>query len=210
MQPLNLTEPEIRQRTWMELERAAQDRHHEWRTPVLATVGKDGTPNARTVVLRGADARLQILQFYTDCRSPKIAELAQEPPAMLVFWSKHLNWQLRVRVAIEIQTTGPQVDAVWEQLSQSSAAGDYLSMDAPGEALPVGLAASSAAPGMHHLAILAAHVQEIDWLELRRAGHRRAAFGTNTWQWRVPMTWSVFDAPVIPSAALAAQPNSQP
>jgi hypothetical protein len=186
MQPLNFTELEIRQRTWIELERAIQDRHHEWRTPVLATVGQDGTPNARTVVLRGADAKLQSLQFFTDRRSPKISELINQPAAVLVFWSKRLNWQLRVRVEMAVQTTGLQVDAVWDRLGQSAAAGDYLSIDAPGDELPVGPAAPVDAKGMHHLAILVAKVQEIDWLELRGGGHRRAAFGKDTWQWRVP------------------------
>ena len=186
MHPLNFTALEIRQRTWMELERAVQDRHHEWRTPVLATVDTEGTPNARTVVLRHADAQLQSLQFFTDGRSPKITELSHQPTAMLVFWSKRLNWQLRVRVQIAVQTTGPQVDAVWERLSQSAAAGDYLSADAPGDELPEGETAPANTKGMHHLAILVAQVQEVDWLELRREGHRRAVFGKDTWQWRVP------------------------
>lgn len=106
MHPLNLTELEIRQRIWVELERAVHDRHHEWRTPVLATIDKDGWPNARTVVLRHADAKLQNLQFYTDRRSPKIAELTHQPAAILVFWSKRLNWQLRVRVEMVVHTTG--------------------------------------------------------------------------------------------------------
>ena len=57
MHPLNLTEFEIRERVWVELERAVHDRHHEWRTPALATVGKDGSPNARTVVRRHASDR---------------------------------------------------------------------------------------------------------------------------------------------------------
>ena len=186
MHPLNLTELEIRQRTWMELEQATHDRHHAWRTPVLATVGKDGSPNARTVVLRHADANLQSLQFYTDRRSSKIAELICKPRAMLVFWSKRLSWQLRVQVAMEVQTSGPQVDAVWERVSQSAAAGDYLSMDAPGSAFSVGQATSDAGAGLHHLAILVAQVQEVDWLELRPSGHRRSVFSMNAWEWRVP------------------------
>ena len=186
MQPVNFTALEIRQRTWLELERAVQDRDHAWRTPVLATLDKDGAPNARTVVLRHADAALQSLQFFTDCRSPKIAELIHQPSAMLVFWSKRLNWQLRVRAEIGVQTTGPQVDVVWEQLSQSAAAGDYLSVDAPGDELPVEPVVPSVVKATHYLAILEAKVQEIDWLELSRSGHRRAVFGKDTWQWRVP------------------------
>jgi hypothetical protein len=186
MHPLKLTESEIRHRIWVELERAAQDRHHEWRTPVLATIAKDGLPNARTVVLRSVDKKLQNLQFFTDRRSPKVSELAAQPASMLVFWSKRLNWQLRVRVQMEVQTTGLQVDAVWKRLSQSVAAGDYLSTDAPGTELPVGQEEPSRVTGTHHLAILVASVQEIDWLELRRSGHRRATFGQDTWEWQVP------------------------
>ena len=183
---MDLTELEIRERTWSELERAVQDRHHGWRTPVLAPVGKDGLPNARKVVLRHADATRQELLFYTDRRSPKITDLVHQPGAILVFWSKHLNWQLRVRVEVEIQTTGPQVDAVWALLSQSAAAGDYLSAGAPGQALSAGPAEAGAAAGAHHLAMLVARVQDVDWLALRPAGHRRATFGATTWEWRVP------------------------
>ena len=50
------TAADIRHRIWTELQRATVDRHHEWRTPVLATSGLDGLPQARTVVLRAADA----------------------------------------------------------------------------------------------------------------------------------------------------------
>ena len=91
------TPSEIRHRIWMELGRATQDRHHAWRTPVLATTGEDGLPHARTVVLREADANTAHLRFYTDGRSAKVSQLSYRPDALLVFWSKRLNWQLRVR-----------------------------------------------------------------------------------------------------------------
>ena len=183
-----LTEQDIRKRIWQELGRATQDRHHEWRTPVLATVGLDGTPNARTVVLRHADAAQTRLQIFTDSRSPKIKELAAQPAAMLSFWSKRLNWQLRVRVNMSIELSGPQVEAVWARVSQSAAAGDYLSASAPGDALNTGNKAdlNSGTPREHHLAVLTAQVQDIDWLELARSGHRRALLGANNWQWLVP------------------------
>jgi len=186
MQTLILDEQEIRQRIWTELQRATQDRHSQWRTPVLATVDKKGAPDARTVVLRHADVKLSRLHIYTDSRSPKVAELAGQPNAMLVFWSKRLNWQLRVRVQISVQTAGPQVDAVWARVSQSAAAGDYLSPLAPGDRLPGAPALPRDSTHPHHLAILVAQVQEIDWLELARSGHRRALLGADTWAWRVP------------------------
>ena len=181
-----LNEQEIRQRIWIELQRATQDRHSQWRTPVLATVDKEGAPDARTVVLRHADAKLSRLHVYTDRRSPKVVALADQPNAILVFWSKRLNWQLRVRVQMSVQTTGPQVDAVWDRVSQSAAAGDYLSPSTPGDRLLDVPAPPRDSTHPHHLAILVAQVQEIDWLELARSGYRRALLGADTWQWRVP------------------------
>lgn len=172
----------------MELQRATQDRHHEWRTPVLATVGADGLPQARSVVLRQADTKQGTLQIYTDGRSPKVAELASKPALMLAFWSKRLNWQLRVQASVSVQHAGPEVDAVWARVSQSHAAGDYLSARAPGDLLPgdgTGIDAEPELAPSHNLAIITAQVQSIDWLELSREGHRRAVFQAEAWAWRV-------------------------
>ena len=178
----------------MELRRAAQDRHHAWRTPVIATVDSSGMPNARTVVLRAVHASRAQLHFYTDARSPKAVEIIRQPCALLVFWSKRLNWQLRVRAGIAIRTDGPDVEAVWERVSQSASAGDYLSSLAPGDSLanPDTGFAPAADTGMmakaptHQLAIITAQVTEIDWLELARGGHRRARIGAESWEWVAP------------------------
>ena len=184
-----LTETDIRLRIWTELQRAANDRHHEWRTPVLATVGADGLPQARTVVLRQAHSKLGQLQIYTDSRSPKVAEMTATPGVMLAFWSKRLGWQLRVRATTEVQHAGAEVDAVWARVSQSPAAGDYLSAHAPGDLVHgpgVAEAADAGVAPAHHLAIITAQVQSIDWLELARSGHRRAFIQADSWSWRVP------------------------
>ena len=178
------TPSEIRHRIWMELGRATQDRHHAWRTPVLATTGEDGLPHARTVVLREADANTAHLRFYTDGRSAKVSQLSYRPDALLVFWSKRLNWQLRVRVSITAHSADPVVDAVWARVSQSAAAGDYLSPCAPGAARSA--ATPIAEPRKHHLVVLGAEVHEIDWLELARGGHRRARLRADTCDWLTP------------------------
>ena len=180
------SEPDIRHRIWQDLQRATQDRHHEWRTPVLATVGADGLPQARTVVLRHADSKLGRLQIYTDSRSPKVNDITGKPEVLLLFWSKRLGWQLRVRAIASVQHSGPEVDAVWSQVVQSAAASDYLSVNAPGEKLPAVSTVSANLQSPHHLAIISLQVQDIDWLELARSGHRRAAFSANTCQWLVP------------------------
>ena len=177
---------EIRQQIWKELGRASQDRHHAWRTPVLATAGNDTTVNARTVVLRSVDEASQSLQIYTDQRSPKVQELIDEPNAMFVFWSTRLNWQLRVRVTIANQTSGSQVEAHWQRVQQTAAAADYLSALAPGSPCPEAFSAGTLPQHTNNFALLTAQVLEIDWLELGRTGHRRARLLQDTWQWLTP------------------------
>lgn len=57
-----------------------------------------------------------------------MAQLDAKAEALLVFWSRRLSWQLRVRAVTSVQHTGPppEVDAVWTRVSQSAAAGDSL------------------------------------------------------------------------------------
>lgn len=180
------TPEEIRHQIWKELGRACQDRHHAWRTPVLATVGRDGAANARTVVLRAVDVAQQTLRIYTDRRSPKVSELVGQPQALFVFWSPRLNWQLRARVVVCSQTTGPEVEALWQRVAQSPAASDYLAAHAPGT--PRLQVRDAAEPALlnNHFASLSAQVSEMDWLELSAGGHRRARLFGNTWEWLIP------------------------
>jgi general stress protein 26 len=185
------TPEEIRQQIWKELARASLDRHHEWRTPVLASADAKGLPDARTVVLRQVDTVAAQLTFYTDNRSPKVAQLHAQAAAMLVFWSARLSWQLRVRVACSVITAGPEVEALWQGVKQSAAAGDYLSPRPPGAVLPPDRGAAdttkaSAAAPTHSFALLRAQVLQMDWLELSRDGHRRAQLIANTWEWLTP------------------------
>jgi pyridoxine/pyridoxamine 5'-phosphate oxidase len=185
------TPEEIRTQIWKELARASLDRHHEWRTPVLASADAKGLPDARTVVLRQVDAVATQLTFYTDSRSPKVAQLQAQASAVLVFWSARLNWQLRVRVTCSVITSGPEVEALWQGVKQSAAAGDYLSPLPPGAVLSPGSGTADAAKAnapapTHSFALLRVQVLQMDWLELSREGHRRAQLSANSWEWLTP------------------------
>jgi pyridoxamine 5'-phosphate oxidase len=65
----------------------------------LATIGEDGLPNARMVLLKGADERGFV--FYTNMESAKGRELERHPAAALVFHWKSSNRQVRVRGPVE-------------------------------------------------------------------------------------------------------------
>jgi hypothetical protein len=47
--------------------------------------------------------------------------------AQLTFWSKRLNWQLRVSALTTIELEVEQVNVAWERIKQSPARADYLS-----------------------------------------------------------------------------------
>src|SRR5690606_1187706 len=136
-------------RIWQELRSACTQRDHDWRSATLATVGADGGPQARTVILREADEAAGRLAFFTDRRSPKVAELGREPRACLVFWSRRLRWQLRVQARVSLEFDGDAVEATWLRLRDSAAAGDYLAAAAPGTRLAVAGGADRAIPADH-------------------------------------------------------------
>ena len=198
------TPAEVREQIWKELVRATHDRHHAWRTPVLATVNAQGRPNARTVVLRKASAADGgTIEIYTDRRSPKVSELMAQPSACLVFWSARLSWQLRVAVDVSVQVEGPYIDSLWQNVKHTRAAGDYLGLLPPGQALPDEPIVSDVSTDDScddstddpsatdtdqtvQFAVLTARVSEIDWLELGRGQHRRAKIFDDQWQWLAP------------------------
>jgi len=85
-------DPVVQFRRWFQDARDA--RVLEPNAVILATAGADGAPDARTVLLKGADARG--FSFYTDYRSVKARELDANPRAALVFWWAELERQVRV------------------------------------------------------------------------------------------------------------------
>ncbi len=65
----------------------------------LATASADGTPSARMVLLKGADA--QGFVFYTDFRSRKGRELTENPRASLCFYWGELERQVRIAGTVQ-------------------------------------------------------------------------------------------------------------
>ena len=168
---------------WQELQLAAQQPGHEWRTLVLATV-QGSEAQARSVVLREVDAAARELVFFTDARSAKVAQIEAQPIGTLLCWSSRIGWQLRMRVDMQVQTSGLQVSSRWARLKLTPAAQDYLSPLPPGS--PVAERYAPERASRNHFAVVTAEVLSIDWLELHADGHRRAHFGPDGAQWLQP------------------------
>ena len=175
---------EVETAVWHELAQAVRDKDHAWHLAVLASVDGQGA-DARSVVLRDLDEATRTLLMYTDARSPKAAQLAAHPQGTLVLWSPTLGWQLRLRVAMTLETSGLRVSSRWARLKLTPAAQDYLSPLPPGALLTPQVAAPER-QSREHFAVLAAQVQSVDWLELHPQGHRRALFSAAGAAWLTP------------------------
>lgn len=168
--------PDLVTRIWQTLTRATVDRHHAWKTPVLASVGVDGHPQARTIVLRQAHPASWTLTAYTDRRTPKCQALIQHPRATLLFWSPKLRWQCRMLVDATVLIAGEAVETAWARMQQAPSAQDYLSPYPPGQAMEMAPAVTD--PNtckQHQLAVLQFQVVSMDWLALGQAQHLRAS-----------------------------------
>jgi pyridoxamine 5'-phosphate oxidase len=94
-------------RAWLG-EALANDAIVEPNAMTVATVGADGRPSARIVLLRQWDARGFV--FFTNYESRKGEELAAHPHAALLFWWGVLERQVRIEGTVE-RVLGVESDA---------------------------------------------------------------------------------------------------
>ncbi|KAG8150091.1 pyridoxamine 5'-phosphate oxidase family protein [Burkholderia catarinensis] len=170
-------------RLWSCLESGVGAQRSPFTMLQAATLGVDGAPKVRTIVLRQVSRADRVLSFHTDARSEKVAELRRDPRIALVANDLDALVQIRAEGVAAICDDEAQRRAIW----QSSRPHTLLLYRAP---LPPGtpvespedahVAASQGAQpagdGYENFCLLHVTVTRIDWLELARAGHRRAVF----------------------------------
>jgi pyridoxamine 5'-phosphate oxidase len=90
----------------------------------LATVGADGRPSSRMVLLKGIDERGFV--FYTNRESRKGLDLAAHPFAALCFYWKSLGRQVRIEGAVEA-VEGKEADDYYASRGRGSRLGAWAS-----------------------------------------------------------------------------------
>ena len=181
-------------KAWAVIEPGALKRASPAHTPVVATIGLDGFPQQRVMVLRAANRDKRLLRFHTDIRSDKIK---QKGPASVLMYDAAEKVQLRLAGQITVQSEGAEVDAAWRD-STTFARRCYMAHTAPGS---IAAEPNSGLPGWiegqqpseqqlteyrPNFALLWLSVTTIEWLYLANSGHRRAK-----WIWNdSALLWS--------------------
>jgi hypothetical protein len=158
------------------LSRGVADRRSPFHTPCLATIGLDGTPEVRTLVLRGFDAQQRLIRLHSDARSRKVASLLQAPRCALHAYDPSAALQLRLSGTAQIHGADPVAQAAW-RASRESSRKCYAAEPGPGFAVPAPpVAPEDAEAGWPNFRVIMIRFDRLEWLELAARGHRRACF----------------------------------
>lgn len=172
-----MTLDEVRQDTFRLLSRGVADRRSAFRSPALATVGADGWPEVRTVVLRAFDASARVLTVHSDLRAAKIGALKAGGVALHV-WDERAMVQLRMRGRATV-VAGEPARADWAALHAGSRAAYTVALQ-PGTVIddPVRADAERVDEGaaFANFAVVRMELSGFEWLHLAKGGHRRARF----------------------------------
>ncbi len=184
---------------WSLLARGTVDRRSPFHAPVVASVGLDGAPQQRTMILRKVDLAARSLRFNTDTRSLKWQELKKNPQVAVLGYSASDKIQIRLTGRAVLDATSSLADNVWANMRDQSRV-CYAQPAAPGETIdapdtyvpPLLLPTQSpaAAVAREHFCLLTVQVDCLDWVYLNLNGNRRAQFqwsnGEMTARWLAP------------------------
>lgn len=183
---------------WNRLVNGAVKSRDPLHTPCVAThSGID--ISLRTVVLRKAVLETKELSFHTDTRSKKWQELTLNPSISALFYDAADRIQIRVKGRAVLQFNNNITAAAWQKTSLSSRRCYLTNFDPssftqnPISGLPEHIEQENftleeSEIGFQNFGIVSIQVQNIDWLWLHHAGHRRAYFDyiSGSFRWMIP------------------------
>ena len=161
-----------------------KDRHHSFHTPVFTNINQKNNPVSRIVVLRHFDEENLILNFHTDFRSPKVADLQNNNYSSFVFYDPKLKIQLRIKSLSSINHKNKIAKLFWDKTKLSSRK-CYLTQKNPSsltskpeDGIPKHLMGTDPSlgeseKGYQNFAVIQNKAEEIDWLYLDASGHKR-------------------------------------
>ncbi len=188
---------DVLETTWRQLTEGAKYSAAPFHLGVLATRGAEG-PSLRTVVLRAVFPEQRMLLCHTDARSGKLNEIGADNTIAWLFYDAKIKVQLRLSGTARIHTDDALAKTQWER-TRLSARCCYLTAYSPGTSIksagggmPVNLedrspSMAESEQGWTNFAVVACHIETVDWLSLNAHGHRRAKYCWDGAMWQA--TW---------------------
>ncbi|WP_114814933.1 pyridoxamine 5'-phosphate oxidase family protein [Paraburkholderia kururiensis] len=183
---------QIYARIWDSLAASVREDSLPFKVMQAGTIGLDGSPNVRTVLLRGVSERENLLTFHTDLRSPKVAELSREPRIALVAVDAARSQQIRVSGEARIVRDGQARLDAWHASPDHDLIA-YRTRLAPGTPMrhaDDALGAShdphdvpGPAEGFQHFCVVEVRPARLDWLDLSGARPLRACYAREGDRW---------------------------
>ncbi len=168
---------------WEALSDAVGIPHSPLRTPALSTTNRLET-SIRTVVLRGVDIKKRHLYCFTDLRTSKVREIRANEQVQVLFYHPVQKVQIRATAAAMVYANDAIAREFWEKLplaqraNYAARSGPGSPLNEPGDDIDPALKETSATadlePAYPNFAVIAAEVDQFDWLHLRDAGNVRA------------------------------------
>ena len=201
MKEENFNSNNIINNIFLNLEKAAVDRKHDYHNCIFSNLDLNNQPTSRTVVLRSFNQKDNLLTFHTDYRSIKIKEIEKNNNCIILFYSETLKQQLRIKVLASIQNNNLITKKAWEK-TQLMSRKCYLSSLPPGTEIKDswdGLSnkligkeptKNESEIGYKNFSVIVNKIISIDWLYLSSSGHKRLLFnwknGKRTDKWMIP------------------------
>ena len=183
------------------LSKGVKDRKHSFHTPVFSNINDRNTVDARVVVLRLFNTKNMVLNFHTDFRSPKVADLKINQNSSFVFYDDKLKIQLRIKTNSMINNQNSITKEIWNKTKLYSRK-CYLTEKAPSSITNIpedGIDKSlqgkepsveESEKGFKNFTVVQNKIEEIDWLFLEASGHRRLKITFNNnienFEWLIP------------------------
>ncbi len=179
---------QLRDELWSRIERALEGGWPPWGLPVLVTVSADGMPRPRVLALRHVDRDARRFSFHTDARSDKVADLAGNAKASVLFFDRTDAIQVRFDGVALLHCDDAVARSAWLKVSPLRAHASSVAL-APGtplsaperfDRLPT-ISANEQASG--NFTVVEVEAQTIDWLWLGQGDMRRARFAWTGESW---------------------------
>lgn len=168
-----------------ELIRSNADRRHPFRYFTLGTIDTfTNTPELRTVVKRHFNSDFEVF-FFTDTRSPKVAQIKGNQNISAHFYHPKKQLQIRLKGIAELLSE----DDVFYQnqlntIQQSRSINDYMTLEAPGSPLEEANEEKSIKYGTAlYFTVIRIRPSLLDILQLDRNGHLRATYSKQGEDW---------------------------